>query len=1577
MNSVELVQFLLKHDVELWTDSVQLFYRGTNTVLTSAILHQIREHKTGILQHLKENRLFCKSYPLSHAQKSLWYIYQSAPSSSAYNTAMAVRLKFKVDEEKLKYTYQVLIARHPLLRTVFYENDNSEYHEPYQKVLAFQKIHFEKIDASTWSSEKLKAIVKQNHQRPFDLENGPVIRASLFTIKEDDHILLTSIHHIVCDGWSMWMLMDEQWKIYSINDNALSSHLPLSSNSNGHLKYPEKAPSVIDWFDEQFDPSFTAFNNDANLASNITDVEAADEFNSYIQRSLLHIFQRSGIFLDSSEAYPIDQLKAKLNIIPRYFKLFEAIIGILADAQFIKISDNIITSHNSDLKVLSEINHNSHDFIVDQKKHLIANYPFLESYLDLLEASLQNFIKLLSGKRHYMEILFPHGSLRLVENIYKNNTIADYYNQTVARLVRTAIQKIVAHDPSKRVKIIEVGAGTGGTSLCVLKAIKNSSTLHNVEYIYTDISPVFLQHGINNYQNNFDFTKFKVFDISKNPEDQDFESDSVHIIIASNVIHATSSIENSLLNLKKLLITNGLLIINEITEIQSFLTLTFGLTDNWWQYEDKEDRIEGSPLMRQEQWKHLLEKCGFRKICFPGKGETSADFPSISGQTIIAAESNGLNKISQLKPKPSDTSLEKITHSYQDYVKWQSEMLISTEGIQLFNYWKKQLAGEPPVLNLPLDQPRPSHQTFSGDWISFELNQQLSNKLKKLARNNSVTLYSLLLSTYFIFLHRYTGQSDITVGCPTSGRPHTSFNGIVGDFVNTVPVRADCSGNPEVIEFIGRINRTLLDAIDHQQLPFSLLVERLNPQRTSNISPIFQTMFVFQKPQNFSDSIDTITDFYAGKGKMSIHGYEFESFPIPQQTGQFDLSIEMTGSEDFLKGVLKYNCDLFKIDTMKSMIKNFISLLHCVVEQPFAHISESDFIDKEDMHKMLFQWNDTKAIWNFQCIHNLFEHQVKLTPDANALAFKDQQLSYKDLNYRANQVANYLIKQGVRPDDTVGICIEPSFEMIIGIIAILKAGGAYVPLDRTYPTERLAFMIENSKISFLLAIGNFKKFDHFSNVHLIRIDRDWDLINEETGLESDIELSTDNLAYILYTSGSTGMPKGVAMPHRPLCNLIYWQKRNSNISQNSKTLQFTTLNFDVSFQEIFTTLCSGGTLMLIPNSLRQDPISLLKFLRNEAVDRLFVPFVFLQALAEAAETDVNLIPENLREIITAGEQLRITPSIKSFFNQLNHCSLCNQYGPTETHVVTSFTLSKNPNTWPYLPPIGKPIANTQIYILDKNLNPVPQGVLGEIFIGGICLAKGYFQQPELTHKKFIQSISKINQKRLYRTGDIARFLSDGTIEFYGRTDHQIKIRGFRIEPYEIEKQLEEHISVSKAVVADFEDKNGIKSLIAYFVCNKELSPMEIKKYLIEKLPSYMIPSYFIKLDHIPLLPNNKVDRLSLPRPNQYVSKDIDYIAPRNDTEKAIVDFCRELTSVPQIGIDTNFFDMGINSLTTLTLHRKIDKRYPGKIKIPDLLQYPTVSDLATLIQSRKSVLPQTSEKETQYHTFLETINSVQ
>lgn len=1571
-----MIQFLAdlsKQGIELWTDGDQIHYRGPRQVLTPSLLSKVKQNKTEILQLLKDGNYVSKVYPLSYPQRSLWYIYQSAPESPAYNTAMAIRILFEVNKNTLQSTLQALLIRHSCLRTTFSMEDGIERSESMQKVRAYQEVFFEQIDASTWSLEELRERVKDAHQRPFTLEKGPVFRASLFTRSEKDHVLLISIHHIVCDGWSMWTLMEELWRIYFAKE---SGKLGVFDTPRLHTieKYPEDIPSLIEFINFQLESSVKVRDIDTGSAEVIAG--GAIQFQKFIQHLLLNAFQRMGVFQKDKEKYHKDQLKEQLNILPRYSRLYKAMLDILLEAEFIEIKDNdIITRHHltrEELKGTMEP-----DVLNEKKNYLIETVPELGAYVNLVWVCVRALPEILTGKKSHMEVMFPNGSMELVEKTYRGSKMVDYYNYTIAEIVKTYLQGRIQQDASARIQILEVGAGTGGTSQFVLDAIREYGEQHQVHYFYTDISLAFTRYGESAFAQRYPFIEFKILDLESNPEEQDFKPNSIDIIFASHVIHATRSVENTLNHIKKLLKTNGLLIINEITKSQPFLILTFGLTDGWWLFEDEENRLKGSPLISQDQWQKLLEISGFRKIKFFNLAETMADLHNIYRQNVIIAESDGLIKSKRLQPEQTELGLVKLTHTYEDYVRWQAEMLDSAEGERQWHYWQKQLSGELPVLNLPLDRPRPSIQTYLGHWIPFRLDKELSVQLKNFARDKGVTLYTLLLCAYQMLLHRYTGQDDILVGCPTTGRPQKTFDGIVGHFVNTVVVRADFSSDPTVNEFIDQMRRTVLDALDHQDHPFSLLVDRLNPKRDPSRPPIFQTMFVFQQPHNDLGSIDGITDFYSDEGRMKIGDLDFESFPIPQQEGQFDMSMEMTGSEESLKGVLKYNQDLFNETSMRRMSNHFLDLLQCIVNNPGQNISKLQFIREEEKQKMLVEWNDTGREWDIKCVHELFEEQVKRSPDAIAVVFNDKQLRYRELNHRSNQLAHYLVKQGIKPDDPIGICVERSFEMIIGIMGILKAGGAYVPLDPQYPKERLSFMLDDSQISILLVSDHLADlFQSINHVEKIRLDKDWHVIAQESGLDLCRNLSAENLAYILYTSGSTGKPKGVAMPHKPLCNLIQWQNKNSFISENAKTLQFTTLTFDVSFQEIFSTLGSGGTLLLFPEGLRQDPAALLHLIKTELVERIFTPFVFLQMLAEAIEINEELLPLSLREIITAGEQLRITRSIINLFKKLNHCTLYNQYGPTEAHVVTSFTLKGEPENWTFLPPIGQPIANTRIYILDKRLNPVPLGVIGEIYIGGICLAKGYHKQPELTEKKFIKNPFSNNQERLYRTGDLARYLPDGNIEFLGRADHQVKIRGFRIELAEIEKQLLHHEDITDAVVLGREDRNGVKSLCAYIVSERELSVAELKGYLSEKIPNYMIPSYFVRLDEIPLLPNNKVDRLSLPQPEQNLSTGVEYVSPRDEVEEVLVKICQDILNLKKIGINDNLFDIGVNSLTTLTIQRRIDQFYPGKIKIPDLIQYPTISSLASALKDKKATELESSGREEQFKIFLDGISQV-
>lgn len=585
------------------------------------------------------------------------------------------------------------------------------------------------------------------------------------------------------------------------------------------------------------------------------------------------------------------------------------------------------------------------------------------------------------------------------------------------------------------------------------------------------------------------------------------------------------------------------------------------------------------------------------------------------------------------------------------------------------------------------------------------------------------------------------------------------------------------------------------------------------------------------------------------------------------------------------------------------------------------------------------------------CVHQLFEAQAQRTPEAIAVVHGASRRTYRELDQKADQLAARLKASGVGSDVLVGLCADRSIESVTALLAILKAGGAYVPLDPAYPAERLAFMIEDAGVVVLLTQSHLLGRLPATRIEKICLDT-WNQSAAQAASELHARPTSptnlDSLAYVIYTSGSTGRPKGVAMPHRALVNLLNWHADTLPVTPGERTLQFTSLSFDVSFQEIFSTWCGGGTLVLMNEGLRRDPGSLWQYLREQEITRLFLPFVALQQLAEAADLSAE-VPTSLREVITAGEQLRITPAILALFRRLPAARLHNHYGPTETHVVTSYTLPEDRNIWPVLPPIGRPIANCQAFLLNEHCQPVPAGEVGELYLGGACLARGYLNRPDLTNQKFIRdSFSPEAQARLYRTGDLARRNPDGDLEFIGRTDDQVKIRGFRVELGEIEALLSEHPAVRECVVQAW-DFAGERRLVAYVVPRPGQPDLRsaLRSYLRTRVADFMVPAHYVLLDHLPLTPSGKVNRRGLPKPD--LSREIsgvEFVAPKSQTEEIIASAWRAVLGLAKVGTADNFFDLGGSSLKLVEVQRRLEQALGREVPITTLFQYPTVATLA-------------------------------
>jgi tyrocidine synthetase-3 len=853
---------------------------------------------------------------------------------------------------------------------------------------------------------------------------------------------------------------------------------------------------------------------------------------------------------------------------------------------------------------------------------------------------------------------------------------------------------------------------------------------------------------------------------------------------------------------------------------------------------------------------------------------------------------------------------------YKDYSQW----LDSKEQGELRKkqevYWLREFAYDGlPVLNLPTDFPRPFLQSFEGNWVNFTLSTRETEILKDMAKENDVTLYMILLAIFNVLFSKLSGQEDIVLGTPIAGRRHSDLRHVIGMMVNTLPMRNYPSGDKPFDRFLKEVKQRTLDAYENQEYPFEELVGHLSMERDTSRNPLFDIMLNLLNLAEYPGEIPE-TD--------SRPPYHHK-----KMTSRFDMTFNGVEIGERIFFGLEYSTRLFTPGTIERFIgylKNIILYLPGNTGQKLVDIDYIPGEEKEAILGICSGVRDIPGPGTIPVVHRLFEEKAGEVPDRTALVFEDRHLGYGELNERAHRLACFLKEKGVLPDDTVGMMIERSPELIIGILGILKAGGAYLPVDPDYPQERIDYMLKDSGAKILLT--------NLSAGHLI--------LHSSFSSFTEKPHHPGNLVYVIYTSGSTGRPKGVMMQHGNLVNLIRHQYEHTDIDF-SRVLQFATISFDVSAQEIFSTLLAGGRLVLIAKQTLTDLPGLFGLVEKEYIKTLFVPASFLKFVMNEEEY-VDLVPGSLEHVVAAGEQVIVNKRFREYLRE-NSVYLHNHYGPSETHGVTMLTLDPGGEI-PELPCIGRPIANTDIYIVDNGLHLVPPGVAGELVIEGKQVGRGYLNRPELTAERFVLVSSKI----IYKTGDLARWLHDGNLEFLGRMDHQVKIRGFRVELGEIESRLLNHGRVTGCVVVAREDERGGRYLCAYMVSEEELEITELREYLGEELPDYMVPSYFVFLDKIPLTPNRKVDRRALPSPEM---KAVDnYIAPGDPVEEKLAGIWAGVLKIGKdlIGVESSFFELGGHSLTAVILAAKIHKEFQVKIPLVEIFRVPTLRGLSRYLR---------------------------
>ncbi len=917
----------------------------------------------------------------------------------------------------------------------------------------------------------------------------------------------------------------------------------------------------------------------------------------------------------------------------------------------------------------------------------------------------------------------------------------------------------------------------------------------------------------------------------------------------------------------------------------------------------------------------------------------------------IPVLSRELDVLYQAFTRGQPSPLSELPIQYADFALWQRHSLQGEVLRSQLDYWKQQLAGSLPVLNLPTDRRRPATQTYRGALRSFEVDAHLVEALNALGQQSGTTLFMLLLAAFNTLLYRYSGQDDILVGLPIANRTRAELEDLIGFFVNTLVLRTDLSGEPSFRDLLSRVRELALTAYAHQDLPFETLVEVLQPERDASRTPLFQVMFVFEQAAHTAPQLDT-------------------------GTAKYDLTLYLWGDASRLTGTFEYNTDLFDATTIDRMVEHFRTLLEAIVAAPDRSIAALPIMTAAERQRLLSDWNDTAIVYPPQTIQSLFEAQVARTPDAVAVMEGLELLTFRDLNARANQVAHHLHSLGVMPETLVAICLPRSLDLIVSLLGILKAGAAYVPLDPAYPKERLAFMLKDSGAAILLTQRELADRFPDHQARVLYLDVEAEAILQQPEENPNVDVPLDALAYLTYTSGSTGVPKGVQGLQRGAVNRFNWMWRVYPFRPGEICCQKTYLSFVDSVWEIYGPLLQGVPIVIIPDEVLKDDRRLIQMLGDSQVTRIVLAPSLLRVLLTHDDLQERL--PHLKYWSASGEALPLELA-QRFWRVMPDATLLNMYGSSEA-AADSIVYEVKPDQDLTTMFIGRPIDNTRVYLLDAHCQPVPIGVPGEIYIGGDGLARGYHGRPDLTAERFIADPfneavlvqgDRRQSARLYATGDLGRYWPDGNIEYLGRIDHQVKIRGFRIELGEIESILKQHPSIQQAVVVAREVSPGDKRLAAYVILKNTTAAnhagdehdakssdmtgataSDLRAYLASKLPDYMLPATYITLDALPLTPSGKIDRRALPEPDSATTVLApDYVAPRDAIERQLAVIWEDVLHIKPVGVRSNFFELGGHSLLAIELFAQIEQVFGKRPPLTTLFQSPTIEQLAHVLRA--------------------------
>ena len=896
-----------------------------------------------------------------------------------------------------------------------------------------------------------------------------------------------------------------------------------------------------------------------------------------------------------------------------------------------------------------------------------------------------------------------------------------------------------------------------------------------------------------------------------------------------------------------------------------------------------------------------------------------------------------------------DSPLPELPIQYADFAVWQRDWLQGEVLERQLDYWREKLGGQLPELDLPTDHARPARQSYRGGAENIEIDADVSQRLKQIGKERGATLFMTLLSAFNVLLWRYSGQEDLLVGTPIANRNRTETESLIGFFVNTLVLRTKLNGANRFRDLLEQVRETTLRAYEHQDVPFEKLVEELHPERSLSHHPLFQVLFTLQDG-----------------GELKLTGLDLTWMDTENEITKFDLSFFISETENGLYAWFEYDKDLFESATIKRMLAHYKVLAEAIAANPDARLSELPILTEAE-REQLRQSNQTATEYGRdECLHRIVELQVAQQPDVVAVIDGQRKITYAELNERANQLAHYLRRKGVGLEVRVGVLLERSLEFDVALLAILKAGGTYVPLDAAYPKQRLQFMLEDAGVNLLLTDE-----DHAAAAtdaaEIIYLDDAETFAGQSPENPENIS-KADDLAYVMYTSGSTGQPKGVAVTHRAINRLV----RNTNyveFTSTDRVGQGSNVSFDAATFEIWGALLHGGTLIVLPKETVLSPLELKREIAKQKISFMFLTTALFNQMAQS-------VPEafaSLRYLVFGGEASD-AQAVKRVIERGKPQHLVNGYGPTEgTTFTTAYEVSEVATGLRTLP-IGRALSNTEVWVLDRQQQLVPAGIAGELYIGGDGIAREYLRRPDLTAETFVpHPFSTEPGARLYRTGDLVRYLGDGNLDFLKRMDHQVKVRGFRVELGEIEAALNQYWAISESVVINRDDFTGGTRLIAYIVPEEGVEPTsaELYAFLKEKIPSYMIPSIFVTIKEVPLTPNGKVNRSELPLPEfSEADANRNFVPPRNALEETLATIWRETLGLPQVGVESNFFDLGGHSLLATRVVSQIRERFGIELPLRVMFESPTIAGLAQHLDTVQT-------KDTQLQRILSMLENVE